>query len=96
MKITKNDIVKLADLARLEISEEEKDQFFGQISQVLEYVEKLSDLDTAEIDITSQVTDQTNALREDKAVVCKDVEAILENTPELQNKQIKINSILSK
>jgi len=49
MPITKRDVEKIAELAHLELTEEEKEQFTVQLAAILAYVEKLNELDTADV-----------------------------------------------
>ena len=66
MKITKNEVLHVADLARLDLDEESIDRFAGQIGEILEYVDTLNKLDTKGITPTSHAIFLTNAFREDE------------------------------
>ena len=55
MKISKEEIEHIAVLARLSLSEEEKELFGSQLSSILDYMEKLNELDTKGIEPTSHV-----------------------------------------
>ena len=65
MKITKEDVVHVANLARLELSEESIDKFAGQIGEILDYVDSLKRVDTQGVPATSHAISLTNAFRED-------------------------------
>ncbi len=67
MKITRDEILHVADLARLEIDEASVEKFAGQIGQILEYVDQLRQVDTAGLKPTSHAIELTNAFREDVA-----------------------------
>ena len=55
MKITKQEVEHVAKLARLELSEQEKEKLTDQLSNILTYVEKMSELDTKGVEPTSHV-----------------------------------------
>ncbi len=58
-------VQKVALLARLELSPEEEQQFTGQLSRILEYVEQLSELDTANVEPTTRAIELNNITRPD-------------------------------
>jgi len=68
MKLTKQEVEHIATLARLRLSEEEKETYSEQLSAILNYMEKLSSVDTSEVEPTSQVTGLTNIMREDEVI----------------------------
>jgi aspartyl-tRNA(Asn)/glutamyl-tRNA(Gln) amidotransferase subunit C len=82
MKISKADVEKVAKLARLEITETEKEAFTQQLSGILTYVEKLNALKTAGVEPTASVPGKTNVFREDKPRPSLPVEKALANAPE--------------
>ena len=65
MRIKKEEIEYIAMLARLFLSEEEKDLFGSQLSSILDYIEKLNELDTSDIKPTSHVLSLYNVVRDD-------------------------------
>lgn len=65
-KLTREDVLKLARLARLDLSNEEVDEFREELSAILQYVEQIQKTDTAGLTPTSQVTGLTNVMREDE------------------------------
>ncbi len=65
MKINKTEIEHIAMLARLSLSEEEKDLFGSQLGSILNYMEQLNGLDTEGIEPTSHVLSIQNVMRED-------------------------------
>lgn len=66
MKLTKDDVKKIANLARLGLTEEEVERFAGQLTDILSYVTLLSEVDTTGVPETCQVTGLANVTREDK------------------------------
>ncbi len=65
MKIDKQLISKLEHLARLELSDQEAGQLMGDLNNILEMVEKLQELDTAEVEPLVYINEDVNVLRED-------------------------------
>ncbi len=82
MQISKAEVEKVAKLARLEITEAEKEAFTKQLSDILTYVEQLKTWDTRGVEPTASVLDQTNVFREDKARASLPAEKALANAPE--------------
>lgn len=94
MEITKANVEHVAKLARLEITETERDAFSKQLSAILTYVEKLKTLDTADVEPTATVLEQTNVFREDKARPSLPVEKALANAPESESGHFRVPRIL--
>lgn len=94
MKITKKDVEHVAKLARLRLTEEEKEKFGEQLSEILEYVEKLNVLDTAHVEPTSHVVALKNVMREDEVKPSLPVEEVLDNAPAREGKYFKVPKII--
>lgn len=94
-KLTRDDVLKLARLARLELSEDEIVRFQDEITSILQYVEKLQSVDLSGIEPTYQVSGLTNVMRED---VVKNYgttpEELLKNAPATEDGHIKVKRIL--
>lgn len=70
MKISENDVEYVAKLANLEVDKDEKKELAEQLSRIVEYVEKLNELDVAGTDPTPQiVTSIKHAVRDDRVAV---------------------------
>src|SRR5437016_629811 len=86
MKITREDVLRVADLAYLELSETELETYRAQIDEILEYIGKLNELDTSNIQPMAQVLadDQTAdaTLREDIVVPCEIAAEVLKQAPD--------------
>jgi len=65
-KLTKEEVLHVAKLARIGLTREEQDNYSKQITSVLEYIEKLDEIDTSKIEATSQVTNLEHVLRKDE------------------------------
>jgi aspartyl-tRNA(Asn)/glutamyl-tRNA(Gln) amidotransferase subunit C len=81
VKITKNEVLYVADLARLDLDEASIDKFAGQIGEILEYVDLLKRVDTTGIQPTSHAISLTNAFREDEQKEPLDRDLALANAP---------------
>lgn len=82
MKITAADVEHVARLARLELSDEEKNLFAGQMDAILAYVEKLNELNTDGILPTSHAVPMENAFREDITQPSIGTDKALANAPD--------------
>ena len=85
MKITKDEVLYVADLARLDLDEASIEKFAEQIGNILEYVDKLNEVDTEGIRPTSHAISLTNAFREDEQRQSLDPEQALVNAPEKED-----------
>jgi len=85
MKISKADVEKVAELARLEFSEAQTEKFTEQLGNILEYIEKLNELDTENVEPTSHVLDISTPLREDKIQKLLTIDEVLQNAPESED-----------
>ncbi|OAG27610.1 Asp-tRNA(Asn)/Glu-tRNA(Gln) amidotransferase subunit GatC [Thermodesulfatator autotrophicus] len=85
MAITKEEVKHVAHLARLEFSEEELETFSEQLADILNYVAKLNELDTTDIEPTYHALKITNVYREDEVKESFPTDEILGNAPEREN-----------
>lgn len=83
MALTKEEVLHIAKLARLELKEEEVEKFRTQLSEILEYVGQLQKVKTEGVEPISQITGLENVMREDLVRGCEpDVrDAILKQFP---------------
>jgi aspartyl-tRNA(Asn)/glutamyl-tRNA(Gln) amidotransferase subunit C len=82
MEITKQEVEKVAKLARLEVTSAEKEAFAKQLSQILTHVEQLKQYDTEGVEPTSTVLGQVNVFRDDTIRPSLPTEKALANAPE--------------
>ncbi len=94
MKITKEDVVHVANLARLELSEESIDKFAGQIGEILDYVDSLKRVDTQGVPATSHAISLTNAFRDDDMSEPADRELSMANAPESEDGSFVVPKII--
>ena len=90
----KMDIEKVARLARLELSDGEKETFGNQLDQILTYMEQLNCLDTSGIEPTSHAIPVYNAFREDETRPSFPKEEVLEIGPEEEEGHFKVPRII--
>ncbi len=81
MKITRKEVEHVANLARLNLSEEELATMTGQLDTILSYVAKLDELDTDGVEPTTHAFSITNAFREDEVTASLPREEALANGP---------------
>ena len=94
MKISKQEVEHVAKLARLELSEQEKEKLTDQLSNILTYVETLNSLDTKGVEPTSHVLDLKNVMRDDVAVQGLTQEQALANAPDKAVGHYKVPKII--
>jgi aspartyl-tRNA(Asn)/glutamyl-tRNA(Gln) amidotransferase subunit C len=94
MKITKEEVLYVAHLARLDLDEESIEKFAGQIDEILGYVEKLNRVDTKGIKPTSHAISLTNAFRDDEEKEHIDRELALANAPEKEDGNFVVPKIV--
>jgi aspartyl-tRNA(Asn)/glutamyl-tRNA(Gln) amidotransferase subunit C len=99
-KLSKIEVEKIAQLARIELTESEKAKFPLELSEILNYVEKLNKIHNKNVAETSQVTGLENVYRKDVTIKCSQDEAIknreelLKNAPAKKNGYIKVRAVL--
>lgn len=94
MSITVKDVEHVANLARLDLSDAEKEQLTGQLNAILEYAGKLNELDTNGIEPTSHVLPLYNVMREDEVKPSLPAEKALLNAPEEEDGHFKVPAVL--
>ncbi|REE85401.1 aspartyl/glutamyl-tRNA(Asn/Gln) amidotransferase subunit C [Paenibacillus taihuensis] len=94
MSITIKDVEHVANLARLELSEQEKEQFNGQLNAILKYAEKLNELHTDDVEPTSHVLPVYNVMRDDVIKPSVSNETALRNAPDEDDGQFKVPAVL--
>lgn len=94
-KLTREDILKLARLARLSLTDEEVERFTNEISAILEYVEQLSKVDITGLEPTSQVTGLQDVMRSDVVIDYGiSTDELLKNVPHTEGGQIKVKRMI--
>lgn len=97
MRITKEEVEKIATLANLALTEEEKEMFTTQLSSIVTYVEQLNQLDTANVPPMSHSTlsgDTSYALRNDEERPSLGQQAALANAPDAGEGHFKVPKVI--
>ena len=92
--IDREQVRKVAHLARLELTAAEEEQFSGQLSSILEYFEQLSELNTDAVEPTTRAIDQVNVTRPDTLQPYGDREKILDGAPERDGEYFRVPQIM--
>ena len=95
MKLTKKEIEQVADLARLSLSESEKEMYAEQLSVVLDYIGMLDEVNTDGVPETCQVTGLTGVIREDVVIETDAVtrEKMLKNFPDKFGQYLRVKAV---
>lgn len=94
MAISKEEVKRVANLSKLSFKEEELDMFTEQMSQIIEMMERLEEVNTEGVAFTSNVTKEINVMREDVVVQTNTREELMSNVPETQDGFIKVPAIM--
>ncbi|PJK15691.1 Asp-tRNA(Asn)/Glu-tRNA(Gln) amidotransferase GatCAB subunit C [Chryseomicrobium excrementi] len=92
--ITKEEVRHVAHLARLAITEEEVEHFTEQLAKIVQFADKLNELDTTNVEPTTHVLPLENVLREDKSVAGLDRDVMMKNVKEQEAGQVKVPAIM--
>ena len=91
--ITIKDAEHVAKLARLELTEEEKELYTKQLGDVLKYVDQMNEVDTSNVKPMAQVVDLVNVMREDVVHYEQTKEELMANAPDEENGFFKVPKI---
>ena len=96
MALSKEEVLHVAKLARLEFSPEEIEKYQQELNDILNYIDMLGEVDTAEVKPLSQVNDDTNNLREDTVRKSLTVEEALLNAPEAEDGAVIVPKVVGR
>jgi aspartyl-tRNA(Asn)/glutamyl-tRNA(Gln) amidotransferase subunit C len=100
MKITDKDVIHVADLANLELTTEEQQRMVRDLNSILDYVDRLNELDTTNVSPMTQTTENKaegdGVLREDELVPCLPREAALANAPGANGAFFEVPKVIEK
>ena len=94
-KITKEEVKKVAHLARLELNEDEINNHAEQLEKILEYIKQLEKIDTEDVPCTTRAIEVTNVLRKDEKKNSDCTNDLLELGPSIEDKYFKVPKIIS-
>lgn len=92
--LSQEEVKKVAEMARIQLTDDEVEKFQKDLSSVLDYVEALKEVDTEGLEIVSSVTGLENVDRLDTAKPVEYQADIMANAPERKDKYYKVKSIL--
>ena len=93
--ITKEEIKKIASLAKINISDDELDNYSDQISKILQYMSTLNDADTSKVDeFSNQLFNNNQSLREDEIEKSLDRDEVLKLAPDSDGVYFKVPKII--
>ena len=93
MALTTKEVEHVAQLARLRLTPEEIETMRAQLSNILEYIDMLKEVDVADVPPTAQVTDLLNILRADDVRPSLPREDVLANAPDQQDGMFRVKAI---
>jgi len=94
-KITSNDVLKVAQLARLEIPDNQVQLFTSQLEKILGYVAQLQEVETKDVPPTTRAVEVVNVFREDEVMGTKVREELLNQAPQREENFFRVPKILS-
>ncbi|SET39146.1 aspartyl/glutamyl-tRNA(Asn/Gln) amidotransferase subunit C [Oceanobacillus limi] len=94
-EISKDQVKHVANLARLEMNDQEAEMFTEQLSSIITFAEQLNELDTEGVDPTTHVLELKNVMRKDEPRKWITKEEAMKNAPDQENGQYRVPSILS-
>ena len=94
MELTLEEVRNIAELAKLELTEQELMLYTGQLSDILGYFERLQELDTSHIAPTASVLPLKNVLRPDVAAAPLLPEQVVANAPDAEDNQFRVSAVL--
>lgn len=92
--ISKEDVCHIADLAKLEFSDEQLEKFTDEFAKIIEYVGQLKEVDTEGVEPTYNISAKIQPLREDVVIPSLPKEDVLKNAPEEQYGYFKLPRIM--
>lgn len=100
MKITREDVLRVAELAHLELSPEEVETYRGQLDEILTYIAKLEQLDVTSVEPMAQVlqpaAESHPELREDTPRPCNVADAVLAQAPEAAKPFFRVPKVIER
>jgi aspartyl-tRNA(Asn)/glutamyl-tRNA(Gln) amidotransferase subunit C len=94
MKLTHDEVKRIAKLARLELREDEIEKFSRQLSDILSHAKMLEEVNTTNVEPISQITGLTNVIFKDEPNTCAFTDELLKQTPqEVKDHMIKVKNV---
>ena len=96
MNITRKDVEKLAHLSRLELTEEELVAMESDMNKMLQFVEKINELDLEGVEPLAYMSDEVNILRDDEVKQVISHEEALKNAPDKDTDYFRVPKVIKK
>lgn len=96
MKLEKKEVEKLAHLARLEFSEEEKEEMLQDMDKILAFVDKINELELEDVEPLVYLTEEGNVLRKDKVDNQVSKDEALKNAPDKDTDYFRVPKVLKR
>src|SRR5208283_5219580 len=100
MKISRDDVLRVAELSYLDLSEPELEMYRAQIDEILEYIGKLNELDTTRVEPMAQVLNEGQTadatLREDVVVPCSIAAEVLKQAPDPEPPYFRVPKVIER
>jgi aspartyl-tRNA(Asn)/glutamyl-tRNA(Gln) amidotransferase subunit C len=94
-KLSRDDVLKLAQLSRLSLTDDEITEYSEELSEILQYVEQLQQIDVSDLEPTNQVSGLTNVTRNDELIdYGYEPLSLLTNVPDVQDNQVKVKRMI--
>jgi len=94
--LSRDDVLKLASLARISLTDDEVDEFSSELSAILQYVEQLANVNVDGLKPTNQVTGLTNVMRDDEVKDYGYAAAdLLKNVPNVKDNQLQVKRMIA-
>lgn len=94
MSLTHDDVLHIARLARIKLSESDVDRFASQLSGILDHFAALSAVDTGDLEPTAHPLPLSNVMRDDEVAPSLSREDVLANAPEAEEGYIRVRAVL--
>jgi len=94
MSVTKKDVEKIAELAKLKFTDDELENFTHQMNEILSYMDKLNELDTKNVKPLSHPVEQINVFRDDELRPSVSTEEALKNAPDKTDQHFKVPKVI--
>lgn len=94
MSVTKNDVEKIAQLAKLKFEDSEMDEYTKDMNNILAYMDKLNQLNTENVEPLSHPNEDSNVFRNDELKPSISSEDALKNAPEKDDKYFKVPKVI--
>ena len=94
MKVSKEEILHIANLANLNLEENEVDNYLENLDEILNFAEIVNNAPVDDLDITIAANEAKNVFRKDEVKIFEDNEALLQNAPEQEQHMFKIPKVI--